>query len=71
MNARGQATSVDGVDYARAMKRDARETLPDAPDAAQAFILGELAVLLADNTGPNGKPWPAAFWRGLGTELKR
>jgi hypothetical protein len=69
MNGRGQATSVDGVDYARSMKRDARETLPDSPDAQRAFILGELATLLKDNVGPNGKPWPAAFWRGLGKEL--
>jgi hypothetical protein len=53
------------------MKRDARETLPDAPDAASAFILGELAVLLRENVGPNGKPWPAAFIRGLGQELSR
>jgi hypothetical protein len=55
VNARGQATSVDGVEYAKQMKRDARETLPDAPDAASAFILGELAVLLRENVGPNGK----------------
>lgn len=71
MNGRGQLTSVDGVDAAVQIKREARETYPDSPDAAAAYVLEQVADLLASNAAPTGKPFPAAFWRGLGTELKR
>jgi hypothetical protein len=64
-------TSVDGRATAISIKREARETFPDSPDAASAYTLGELATLMEENRTPLGKPWPATFWRGLGKELKR
>jgi hypothetical protein len=64
-------TSVTGHTVARQIKAEAAETCPDDYQGQQAYMLGVLGAMLAENKAPNGKPWPAPFWRGLGEEINK